>query len=306
MGIHLTDLIVEATIRDGLEYLKQNPDVVDDIFSPLTRTYNQRKYGQAEIEKIKTMLNTKNIAVVHSFYEAESKSPCYSIQLGAEAEAKDRAHLGDFEADVQEDIEDEDSLIRIPLFTPLAHDPVSGKVSVPDNVDLSPLNAGYIFVDGDENESDVQRGISNVPGNKFFFIPKGVMPNITDPCFIKTFLSFTQHEEKGDTSSINILIGVHAKDALLTKYLYVILKYIMKSRKNDLIRRGIVNSSFQGSDFTRDLKYEGDMVFTRFFTLSGQVDDTWASADVPLIDNVEIDATPGDTFSTFDGDEDES
>jgi len=292
MGIHLTDLIIEATIRDGIEYLKANPEVVDDIFAPLTRTYNQRKYGQAEIDKIKTLLQAKNIAVVHSFHEAAAKAPCYSIQLGAEAEAKDRAHLGDFEADVQEDIEDEDSLIRVPLFTPSAYDPVTGKVSVPDLVDLTPLHPAYIFVDADENEFEVKPGISNVPGNKFFFIDKFQTPNVSDDCFIKTFLSYTQHEEKGDSSSVNILVGVHTKEPLLTKYLYIILKYIMKSRKNDLIRRGLVNSTFQGSDFTRDLAYQGDQVFTRFFTISGQVDDTWASVDVPLIDNVEIEATP--------------
>lgn len=292
MGIHLSDLIVEATIRDGLAYLKQNPTVVDDIFSPLLRTYNQRKYGQNEVTKIKTMLQTKSIAVVHSFHAAAAKSPCYSIQLGAEAEAKDRAHLGDFEDDVQVPITDLDSLIRVPIFTPTGFDALSGKVTVSDLVDLDPAYPGFIFVDADGEEFEVQAGMSNTPGNKFFFLQRGLTPNIAGDCFIKTFLSFTQHEEKGDTSNINILVGCHSKDALLTKYLYVILKYIMKSRKNDLIKRGLVNSSFQGSDFTRDLRYEGDMVFTRFFTISGQVDDTWVSDDVELIDSVEIDATP--------------
>lgn len=304
MGIHLTDLIIEATIRDGLDYLKRTPSKVDDMFAPLTRTYNQRKYGQAEIDKIKAMLNSKSIAVVHSFHEAAAKSPCFSIQLGAEGEAKERAHLGDHEDDVRVPITDEASLVRIPNFTPTSADPLTGKITVDDAVDLDPLVAGYIFVDVDGNESEVQRGMSNEPGNKFFFIPRQIDPVITGPCFIKTFLSYTQHEEKGDTSQVNILVGCHSKDALLTKYLYVILKYIMKSRKRDLIQRGLVNSSFQGSDFTRDLRYEGDMVFTRFFTVSGQVDDTWHSDDVPLIDNVEIDATPGDIVVM--GGEDES
>lgn len=294
MGINLTDLIVEATIRDGLLYLKQNPAVVDDIFKPMTQGFNLRKYGQAEIEKIKTMLQTKNIAVVHSFHEAAAKSPCYSIQLGAENEAKERAHIGDFEADVQVPL-DPSTLVRVPLFTPVAYDVITGRVTVDDAVDLTPLHAGYIFVDADENEVEIQKGISNETGNKFFFLDRGLTElNISGQCFIKTFLSYSQHEEKGDTSAVNILIGCHTKDALLTKYLYVILKYIMKSRKRDLIQRGLINSTFMGSDFTRDFKYEGDMVFTRFFTLSGQVDDTWSSDSVELIDNVEIEGKPID------------
>lgn len=293
MGLHLTDLIIESIIRDGIEFLKQNPDRVDDIFKPLTRIYNQRKYGQAEIEKIKTMLNTKNIAIVHSFHEAAAKSPCYSIQLGTEAEAKERARLNDFEADVRVELEGADLVAyeKINPLTPTAYDPISGKVSVADSANMSLVHKGYIYVDGDGTEFELKAGISNVDGNKFFFIQKQAAPNIVDPGLIKSFISYSQHEEKGDTSQVNMLIGVHTKDALLTKYLYIILKYIFKSRKNDLIKRGMVNSTFQGSDFTRDLRYEGDMVFTRFFTLNGQVDDTWRTDDIELIDSVEIDAS---------------
>lgn len=292
MGITFSDLIVESVIRDGIAYLKANPDVVDDVFSELTKVYASQKYGASEIAKIKAMLASKNIAVVHSFHEAAAKSPCYSIQLGAESEAKERAHLNDHEMEVQEAIEDEEELVRVDLFVPDGYDPLTGKVSVPDDVDLSACFPKFIFVDADDEEFEIQSGISNEDGDKFFFIPKQAEVNVAGQCFVKTFLDVTQHEEKGDTSAVNLLIGVHAKDALTAKYLYVILKYIFKSRKTSLIRRGIVNSSFSGSDFTRDLKYEGDVVFTRFFTLSGQVDDTWRSDETILIDSVEVEGTP--------------
>lgn len=294
MGIHLSDLIVESIIRDGIEFLKQNPSTVDDIFKPLTRMYASVKYGQAEIEKIKTMLNTKNIAVVHSFHEAAAKSPCYSIQLGTESEAKDRARLNDFEGDEQVELDEEEleAFIKIPDFTPTNYDPISGKISCSDDVNVSLISPAYIYTDGSGNDHEIKRGASNIPGNKFFFISKREDVDISQPGVVKSFISYSQHEVKGDTSQVNMLIGVHAKDALLTKYLYIILKYIFKSRKKYLIRRGMVNSTFSGSDFTRDLRYEGDMVFTRFFTLSGQVDDTWNSDNVDLIDSVQIDAHP--------------
>lgn len=293
MGIHLPDLIVESIIRDGIEFLKQNPDRVDDIFKPLTRIYNQRKYGQTEIAKIKAMLATKNIAVVHSFHEAASKSPCYSIQLGAEGEAKDRAHLEDFEEDVRVELTGDDlaAYEKINPLTPTAYDPITGKISVPDAADMSLVHPKYVFVDAADVEHEIRPGVSNVDGNKFFFVAKQSPVDISGPGLIRSFITYSQHEQKGDSSAVNLLIGVHAKDALLTKYLYAILKYIFKSRKKDLIKRGIVNSTFQGSDFTRDLRYEGDMVFTRFFTLSGQVDDTWRADDVELIDAVEVDAS---------------
>lgn len=280
--------------------------MLDDVFAEMLKGYAARKYGATEITKIKALFANpdKPIAVVHSFHEAAAKSPCYSIQLGSENEAKERAHLEDFESDIQEEITDEEELeqlIKIDNLIPTAYDEITGKVSVSDSADMSLIHPGYIYVDGDELDFEVKKGISNVPGNKFFFIEKRQTPNIVDPGLIKTFLDYTQHEEKGDVSAVNILIGCHSKEALITKYLYVILKYIMKSRKRDLIQRAFTVSSFQGSDFTRDLRYEGDMVFTRFFTMTGQVEDSWRSADVPLIDNVVIDATPIDC-----ADEDES
>lgn len=293
MGMNLPDLIVEATIRDGLLYLAQNPSRVDDIFAPMLASFASRKYGQSEINKIKTMLQTKSIAIVHSFHLADAKAPCYSIQLGTENEAKDRAHLNDFEEQTQVEIVDESTLIRVPNFVPTAYDVKSGKVSVDDSVDLDPAHPGFIFVDADGNEQELQPGVSNEVGDKFFFLPRnGNAPNIAGNCFIKTFLNYTQHETKGYSSAVNMLIGIHSKEPLMTKYLYVILKHIMASRKHDLIQRGLVNSTFSASDFTRDLSYQADQVFTRFFTLSGQVDDTWHSDETQLIDNVEIDATP--------------
>ena len=295
MGMNLPDLIIEATIRDGLLYLAQNPSRVDDIFAPMLSAFASRKYGQSEINKIKTALQTQNIAIVHSFHLAEAKAPCYSIQLGAENEAKERAHLNDFEEQVQVPITDVSTLIRVPNFVPTGYDITSGKVSVDDSVDLDPAHPGFIFVDASGNEQEIQPGMSNDAGNKFFFLPRnGNAPNISGNCYIKTFLSYTQHEEKGYSSAINILVGVHTKEPLFTKYLYVILKYILASRKHDLIQRGLVNSTFSASDFTRDLAYEGDQVFTRFFTISGQVDDTWYSDETQLIDNVDIEATPVD------------
>lgn len=297
MSIVLPDLIIETTIRDGLAYIKKNPNVLDDIFGEMLKGYASQKYGQTEINRIKAVITAKNFAVVHSFHEAAAKSPCYSIQLGSEAEAKERANLSDHQYDTQEPITDLDelaALIKVDDLIPTAYDEVTGKVSVDDDADLSLIHPGYIYVDGDGGEFEVQKGISNVDGDKFFFIGKFLTPNIDEPGLIKSFLNMKQHEDKGDFTAVNILVGCHSKEALLTKYLYVILKYIMKSRKRDLIQRAFTNSTFQGSDFTKDLRYEGDQVFTRFFTISGQVEDSWRSDEVELIDNVIIDGTPID------------
>ena len=42
--------------------------------------------------------------------------------------------------------------------------------------------------------------------------------------------------------------------------------------------------SFSGSDFTRNLQYKGDIVFNRFLTISGRIEDNWTEiAELPTM-----------------------
>ena len=296
MSFAFPELVIESIIRDGLEDIRQNPEFLDDVFGEFTKAYATRKYGQAEIDKIKALIDKKNIAVVHSFHEASAKSPCYSIQLGLEGEDK-TSRLDDFEEDERVTITDAvrlDQLKKVTNLVPTAYDPVTGKISVDDSVDLSPVYAAYLYEDGSGTIHQIQPGISNTPGSKCFFVVPQSEVDIINPGEIRSFITEDQFEIRSVTNEIRLLIGVHTKEALLTKYLYVLLKYILLSRKSDTLKRCFDRMKLEGSDFTRDFAYQGDMVFTRFLTVMGYTDDQWRSDQVNLIDSVEIDATPVD------------
>lgn len=296
MGIKLPDLIIESVLRDGLEYLRQKPETLDDVFSALLAPYNQRKYGVTELAKIKNLIENRNIAVVHSFAEAEAKQPCFSLQLMSESEAQGRAHLSDFEAEVQVPLTGSalTAATKITGLVGTSYSLKSGRITVADSVDLSLVGPGFIYVDGSGVEFQIQPGVSNVSGAKAFLIPKNSQPDFMSPGSIRTFLTYEQHERRGDSSQVEVMVGAHSVEPLVAKYLYIIAKYIFKSRKKDLIKRCFVNSSFRGSDFVRDTQYQGDQVYTRFLTIQGQVDDTWRSDDVELIDLIDLHATPVD------------
>ena len=76
-------------------------------------------------------------------------------------------------------------------------------------------------------------------------------------------------------SDVQISVGIHTKDSLMTRYIYTLVKYILLSRRIDLERRGLIASTFGGSDFMRDMGYQGDIVYTRFLTVIGKAEDTW-------------------------------
>lgn len=296
LGFNMPELIVESIIRDGFQNVLADLTIIDRLFSQLTRSYNNTKYGQAEIDKIKALI-AKPIAVVYDYGEVDSHNMSYSIMLGSDDEDKRRAHIGDFAEEKRELITDPiklAALVRVPPFTATSYDPSTGIVRVPDIVDLSTAYKGLLFIDNAGAPHDLIGGIDNTPGNKMFVIGKNDDVDLGGPVEIKSFLDYEEFEVNQLTSDIKLVVGVHSKDALTTKYLYLLLKYFIFTRKFDMISRGLYVSSFNGSDFTRDATYQGDKVYTRFLTVSGKVDDRWRGDEVDLIDRVIIIGTPGD------------
>lgn len=295
MSFNMPELILESIIRDGIQNVRADKTIIDDVFSQLTRSYASRKYGTSEITKIKSLID-KEIAVLYSYHQVDSKVPCFSIMVGGDDEFKPRAHLGDHYDEVQEDIVNPtelQALHRVNNIIVLSYDNKSGKILVDDSTNLSQIYSGMIFVDSLGTEHTIVGGINNTPGDKSFFIPKGDEVDFsTTTSYIRSSLDYKQYEVRGVTSEVKLIIGVHTKDALTTKYLYTLLKYFILSRKKDIIKRGLYISTYNGSDFNRDSAYVADQVYTRFLTISAKIDDTWRSDQVTLIDNVEIDCEP--------------
>lgn len=294
-GFILPELIIESLIRDGIENARAKPEIIDDVFSQLTRAYNSRKYGAAEVAKIKEMVK-KEIAVVYAYHQLDAKPVTISIMIGTDDEDKPRARLGDYEEGLEVQIADPaklEALVRVENMDVTGFDPTTGKVSVSDITDLSTVYKGMIYVDSAEIEHVLSGGIDNTPGSKGFFINKQDDVDFSDQTgLIKSSLNYEEFEVRGVTGSVNLVLGVHTKNELMTKYFYILLKYWILSRKQDMIKRGLFLASYSGSDFHRDAEYIADKVSTRFLTITGRIEDTWRSDQVTLIDNIEIDCEP--------------
>jgi len=304
MSFTMPDLVVESILREGFMALKRKPELIDDVFASLTKNYADKKYGQKELQRIKDAIQKRDWGFVHSFGEVESNLPCVSIQLGNESEDKGTAHLEDFEADVTENITDPDELaglVKISNIQPLDYDELSGTVYLDNSVNLSSVYPNLLYVDAAGVEHKIIGGIDNTSGQKQFVVEPMSEVDISDEGHIKSSIDFKQYTERGVHNDVQILLGIHTKDALLTKYFYILVKYFLLSRKKDMIDRCFIVSSYQGSDFTRNLKYEGDIVYTRFLTITGKVQDTFRSDQADIFDNVEvITKVPKDVATTED------
>lgn len=290
MSFVLPELVCESAVRDGIAGLVNHPEVIDNIFASLTEPYNARKYGEKELTKIKNLILKKQIAVVHNLNDVNAKVPCFSIQLGMDMERKNEAILGDFSKETLEDMTDSEelaALVKATNVVPLSYHKKSGRLELNPGTNLDNVQKNHIYVDASGAEHVIETVVKK-GAKRRLFLAKNQVIDISDFGEIRSSLNFKKFEEKTIVSEEQIIVGVHSKDALTTKYLYILLKYFLNSRKESLIKRGFIVSTFQGSDFTRAIQYQGDHVYNRFYTISGRIDDSWKADEVDLIENVEV------------------
>ncbi len=291
MSFKLPDLIIESIIRDGLNNARRDETVIDDIFADLTLPFASKKYGDAEINKIKEIIQKKEVSIVHAFNLVNAAIPCISIQLADDTEDTERAAMGNYVHNTVKAFTTPEQLAKLVIvnsFTPTAYNPLTGVVSVPDTANLAPVYANLLFVDGVGTIHPILGGIINEAGGKQFIIGKQADVSLGAGAEVKSSIDYELFLRRGNVEKTQIIIGVHTGEALLTKYLYTLIKYFVLARRSDMLARGFTLSTYSGSDFTRNMEYVGDVIYTRFLQLHGTVLHQWRSDKVQLIDSVDV------------------
>jgi hypothetical protein len=287
MGAPLTEFVIETVIRDGLGFLRANPAVLDDIFSKFTATWFVNQYGTNHIEKLKTFIQENQVKIVHSFAQVPTSTPCISIQILKSSEAPKLQQFSNEYEDVDSPI---DPIVRIANVQPISYDVLTGKLIVDPGTDLGPVFPGMVFIDADAVEFTIQSGNSNLAGNKFISLVKnGNVPNLSNPGQIVSSIRVQRIERRMIRLEETISLGVHAKnDVHVAKYLYYLLTYIMKSRMDSLIQRGIHLDFGVGGVFDRVDEHEGKNVFSRFIEVNCITEFDWNQEQVNLVDNFDL------------------
>jgi len=289
MGFIFTDLVIESIIRDGLVDMKNklatSDDQVPDVFSELLASHLSVKYGQGEIDSISTMVGVQDtIHVVHSFAQVDTKTPCISIHLMDASEDEQHAVLGDFG-------ENHDYAAAptefVSSFDCDSYNSVTGIIDVSTaDPNLAPIRRGHIFKDGSGNQYEIKGAITNESGNKKFGVEKDLTLNLVG-CTIISQTNFQRREEQTIPDRENVMVGIHTENALQTKWLYNIVKYILLSRKDDLFTRGLRITALDASDFGFDVSKIPSNIYTRFITLKALVYHKYETGLVTLVDTVE-------------------
>jgi hypothetical protein len=119
-----------------------------------------------------------------------------------------RDHLGDLFEEFEEQITDSDeleALHRVDNLVVTAFDPLTGKVTCDPATNLAPVYKGMLYVDADDTEHEILGGISNVTGDKFFFVNKLDEVDFSDVGYIKSSLDYKQYELKGVSADVRLV-----------------------------------------------------------------------------------------------------
>lgn len=288
IGFKLPDLIIQSVLQDGFRILRQNPTHIDSILASLRLPYNEKKYGQTEIDKVKTFFSTKEISIVHSFNDVAANAPAISIQLTSDVEMENRAGFSDQAGQIEEGIGDssfsglppitQESLVISDGLVPSSYNSQTGAIQIMTG-DLSEAQSGLQFRDASGKNTKIE-GVDEA--NSILYVLAGSTVDVSNFCQVVSSLTTRRFETKFIREKQSLLVGVHSKNRLIALYIYTIVKYILNAKRKDIHSRGLELPTFAGSDFTRDLSKMADILHTRFLTVTGEVCETWIDILGPL------------------------
>lgn len=283
MGAPLTEFVIETVIRDGLGELRATPSKIDDIFGKFLEAQFINQYGQSKIDQIKTYITGPNqIKIVQGLAMVPLTVPCISIQLMRADESEEIQNLGNNYLD--EDVTTTPQ-VYVPVVNPGTYDTLTGKLTIVNSADLSGVCPGLVFVDASNVKFPIVSPISNMSGMKYISIGSGQTPDLSPGGRIESSIDFTRTERRMVRLRETISLGCHSKDDLhLTKFIYYLLIYILKSRQDSLINRGIELDRGTGSVFDRVDEFEGENVFSRYVEVNCLTEFIWNQSEVQVFD----------------------
>lgn len=286
------DVIIKLAIQQGLEDLRKNPWLIDDILGQFSsEPAISSIYGKKEVDAAKQWFLNNKIDVYMRYRNDKDELPCVTIALGGSNELDEMKHLADVSTEVVTlmpgDINKPISFVVKP-FTAVSYDDDLGEIVVPASVSLRQVRPEMVLVDPDTGNGWVIRDIKdktivvdenlNISAKRFAVVPKyQIYRARREHTFFQESYSIGCHVH-GDTAP---LLWLHAF------VIYSLLRY----RESLLEARGFTQSSISSSDIVPNNDFGGpggENVFSRYVTLTGMAQNTWLKTPTRVIEGIDL------------------
>jgi hypothetical protein len=289
VAIFAGDVIIKTAIELGLEDLKKSPWIIDDIFSDfIENPYLAQKYGMKEIQRAKEFFFNNKIHIFMHHRIDKEEFPCVTIGVGSSSEDKSLATLGDQSADVQDldpDRINQPLTFVVPEFTPNSYVSSTGTMTLPSSDNFQYISEGMILVDLDTGSGYIVR--SKKSGNKITITAGTELTG--DRYAIAPKYQFYRARAERIISQETYNIGCHAHgDPSTLLFLYAIVKYsLLRYREGLLEYNNFQLSTITSSEMVENQSFGSDNVYSRYITLTGQVEESWLKTPFRVIESVD-------------------
>jgi hypothetical protein len=279
LGIFQSDVIIRTAIVAALADLRANPWLLDYVFASLPKDeMSMRSYGEKSVDAAKNWFLKTKIPVTMTPRLDEAQIPCITIKLQDSQEIN--VTLGDTHYEPTE-LNDGGWRDLVGSFTPSKYNAATGIITLPPNVLGSVLLApGMVVIDAigkthpiietfDDGTFSIKQGtISDFSGSTI---------RASKPAFI-TQLESAQYRE-------TYLIGCHvSSEPVYLTWLHSITVFVMLRYKQALLEsRGFESSVINSTDFDRNDINEGELAFSRYMSITGNVRQYWPKRTDPRI-----------------------
>lgn len=296
------DVVIREAILKGLDDLRAEPWLIDFIFAQMKSPTLASKYGQKEIDNAKDWFQNNKIEVNLRYRNDKDHFPSVTIALGGSAEKDELKTLGDltsetvtlFPKDINKPIKP-----ILSSFVPESFDPSTGAIVVPSSVKVRGLSPGQVIVNSQTGEG---AEIIAFQGNTIFIAPDltldasrlTVLPQFM---FYKARVESTKFQE-----TYQIGCHVHGDPSSLLWLHSIVVYSLLRYRESLLEGMCFDISSISSSDLAPNQNFEGpggEIVYSRYISLTGQVENSWIKAPKRIIEAVEVEEVVSEEDQLF-------
>jgi hypothetical protein len=290
MGLFVGDAIIKQAIELAIEDLRKNPWVIEDIFSSfMENPYLKNKYGAKEVSRAKEFILNNKINYYLKLRQDNMNFPCVTISLASSSEDKSLATLADLSTCVEEldpcDIDKPIPYVVKPT-TFISYEQETGKVYLSkDTPNLDCVGVGMLLIDP---KTGAGFQINSV-GENYIQITAGTEIEFNEIAVVPQYPFYKARRERIiSQETYNIGLHVHGDPAQLT-FIYGLVKYALLRYREGLFEyNNFQLSNISSSDMIKNEAFEGDNIYSRFITLSGQAEEYWIKSPQRIIETVRI------------------
>lgn len=284
MAILQTDILLRTMLEAGINDLRKNPWILDDVFGGLAGDpLSKVEYGFKEVKAAKAWFMGNNISVYLPYRIDNPVMPCVSILQESVSEMKDRASLSD--EGMVEDIEPRSATTQpqsvVNPFTPAGYDSEKGIITMPEELDTDQMAPGQFLVSA---RSGKAYAVKELLGLRDFSIAPGIVDDF-EGCYVVPPTSLWNLHRELAFMAEQYDIGVHASsDPVQAMWLRAVVMYIMlRYREAYLEARGFEISNINAGPIALNPNFGKDRVYSSSIKLEGQVEGSWVKFIAPKL-----------------------